>query len=255
MISFLETFSNIVYCIILFKTVRVTYITLVLIVTLYMVVLPYAFLMNTSHNKNRIVEHGWKNVFKNMLGRSSQNKVVDGHTSKNSINVKKESCKSSNSQTCNVKQEIFTISSPSVDKARKKDGNSSKDISFKSEPCSSKGHQELNALQSSKVTTLDAIEPIQQIAKEEKTTLHMLVSKMIQHIHDEEGYLELFRKLVAYQYRNKDDDPNPEFELEFEMLPNHVPSTTVQDDHNKIKGKKSNKSHGKIKYQSTTQSC
>ena len=33
---------------------------------LYFVVLPYAFLMNTRYNKNRILEEGWINVLKNM---------------------------------------------------------------------------------------------------------------------------------------------------------------------------------------------
>ena len=34
----------------------------------YFILMPYVFLMNTSHNKNRIVEHGWKNVLRNMIG-------------------------------------------------------------------------------------------------------------------------------------------------------------------------------------------
>ena len=34
---------------------------------LYFVVLPYAFLMNTRYNKNRIIEEGWLNVLKNMV--------------------------------------------------------------------------------------------------------------------------------------------------------------------------------------------
>ena len=37
-------------------------------ILLYFVLLPYAFLMNTRHNKNRVIEEGWKNVFKNMFG-------------------------------------------------------------------------------------------------------------------------------------------------------------------------------------------
>ena len=41
----------------------------------YMIVLPYVFLMNTSHNKNRIVEHGWKNVLRNIIGRSECNEA------------------------------------------------------------------------------------------------------------------------------------------------------------------------------------
>ena len=46
----------------------------------YFILMPYAFLMNTSHNKNRIIEHGWKNVLRNMIGiktrPSSCNRVL-----------------------------------------------------------------------------------------------------------------------------------------------------------------------------------
>ena len=46
----------------------------------YFILMPYAFLMNTSRNKNRIIEHGWKNVFRNMIGitihPSSCNRVL-----------------------------------------------------------------------------------------------------------------------------------------------------------------------------------
>ena len=41
-------------------------ILLVMYMILYLIVSPYSFLMNTSHNKNRIIEHGWINVIKNM---------------------------------------------------------------------------------------------------------------------------------------------------------------------------------------------
>ena len=34
---------------------------------LYHVILPYTFLMNTKDNKSRVIEDGWKNVFKNVL--------------------------------------------------------------------------------------------------------------------------------------------------------------------------------------------
>ena len=37
---------------------------------LYLILLPRAFLMNTSHNKNRVIEHGWKNILRNTLGLS-----------------------------------------------------------------------------------------------------------------------------------------------------------------------------------------
>ena len=40
---------------------------MVLFWLLEFIVLPYAFLINTRENKNRIVEEGWTNVFRNML--------------------------------------------------------------------------------------------------------------------------------------------------------------------------------------------
>ena len=33
--------------------------------TSYLILLPCAFLMNTSHNKRRVIEHGWKIVLRN----------------------------------------------------------------------------------------------------------------------------------------------------------------------------------------------
>ena len=41
--------------------------TLIQGMALYLVFLPFSFLMNTTHNKYRIVEIGWKNVFKNIV--------------------------------------------------------------------------------------------------------------------------------------------------------------------------------------------
>ena len=38
---------------------------------LFMIILPYAFLMNTSYNKERIIEHGFINVIKNMTTNNS----------------------------------------------------------------------------------------------------------------------------------------------------------------------------------------
>ena len=45
------------------------------IMFLNFVVLSYAFLMNTKYNKNRIIEYGWLNVFKNIFGCNRQNGV------------------------------------------------------------------------------------------------------------------------------------------------------------------------------------
>ena len=36
----------------------------------FMILLPRAFLMNTSHNKRRVIEQGWRNIFRSTFGFS-----------------------------------------------------------------------------------------------------------------------------------------------------------------------------------------
>ena len=44
---------------------------MVMYMILFLIISPYSYLMNTSHNKNRIIEHGWINVIKNMTINNS----------------------------------------------------------------------------------------------------------------------------------------------------------------------------------------
>ena len=97
MISCLESFSNILYAIITgLLTVRKSFITLLPIMTVYLVLLPYAFLMNTSHNKNRIVELGWKNVIRNLFRRTTNviafeqkgSKIIEKHIKERNEHLK-----------------------------------------------------------------------------------------------------------------------------------------------------------------------
>ena len=49
---------------------------------IHMIIIPYVFIMNTSDNKNQIIEHGWKNVLKNVIGLP--NNSVAPHSFKSS---------------------------------------------------------------------------------------------------------------------------------------------------------------------------
>ena len=67
--SILEIFGNVVqWSVWIFITKFAGYGTLIQSILLYFVLLPYAFLMNTDQNKNRIIDAGWKNVLKNVFG-------------------------------------------------------------------------------------------------------------------------------------------------------------------------------------------
>ena len=75
---------------------------------LHFVFLPYAFLMNTRYNKNRILEEGWINVLKNMVLPYKCNVVAPAETPSEGSNDRK---KVNQAQTKSPDPKIFLISS------------------------------------------------------------------------------------------------------------------------------------------------
>lgn len=75
---------------------------------LYFVVLPYAFLMNTRYNKNRILEEGWINVLKNMVLPYKCNAVAPDE---NPTDASHGAEKINKAQTKSAVPNIFLISS------------------------------------------------------------------------------------------------------------------------------------------------
>ena len=68
-ISLLEILGNIACAVIwLFIAKYVGHESLIMGLTLYFIFLPYAFLMNTRHNRNLVFEDGWGIVIKNLFG-------------------------------------------------------------------------------------------------------------------------------------------------------------------------------------------
>ena len=74
-ISLIEMGTNVLHTTLLKYYRGTNFYNLLQSMIVYDIVLPYAFLMNTSHNKKRIVESGWKNIFKNIIGITDN--VVD----------------------------------------------------------------------------------------------------------------------------------------------------------------------------------
>ena len=90
MISILEMIGSFLTMIVfvIFKTT--TFPVIISIMITYLILLPSAFLMNTSHNKLRVIEHGWRNVLRNTFGLSlilsdkdcnQRNKIDENKTS------------------------------------------------------------------------------------------------------------------------------------------------------------------------------
>ena len=69
-ISILELSSMVLYAVIIKLNKGTSFFSLIYAMAVYDVMLPYAFLMNTSHNKTRVVSLGWTNVILNILGNN-----------------------------------------------------------------------------------------------------------------------------------------------------------------------------------------
>ena len=195
MVSLLELSSNVTYIIIVYFTVKTSYTTLIQIMILYMILLPYSFLMNTSHNKNRIVEYGWSNVIKNVLMKQKnavnnaddirdnansriqsishklQHKVLDGFDSKRVANI---------ARRCDISQ---NFAMENIKNLR---------VGMINEPCSSKGTSVPMALNARNLKTVDNVPTVMSVEQG-------LVTNMRDHIDDELKYLQLFKKFVSFQ--------------------------------------------------------
>ena len=97
MTALLELFFNVTATIIAGITKVNSFEGIIMVYINYFILLPYVFLMNTSHNKTRIIEYGWKNLLKNTMGKSNNN-LETNHD--NQVNT----C--SKSQTSNKKTNI-----------------------------------------------------------------------------------------------------------------------------------------------------
>ena len=258
MVSLIESIMNIGYVIIVAFTVRTSFGTLVIMVSLYMVVLPYSFLMNTSHNKSRIIEHGWKNVFNNILGRKQialnnssdtppaipkENTSKHDRNDDNDLTDDQHACtNSSENQMARGKEgETDSTTNTSAQNEGERENSESRNVKRKemndigkemSEKCDSnvfvtkssgyfpEGNDNTTVSKPSHsgVTTGTKNCDLKEAER--------LVLKMIEHINDEEKYSEYFKQLVSHVYSSKYGKIHPELCLQGDSLPNSVPENS-----------------------------
>ena len=110
-------------CMILFLVVRnflqgqTMFIRLFLTMPLFLVILPYVTLMNTSHNKYRIIESGWKNVIKNSIGGSNNSVIKYDNDSEGKTAVRNKATKKS------IRSKVETISMKEVNMSQRPEDN------------------------------------------------------------------------------------------------------------------------------------
>ena len=205
MISLLELSSNIGYVIIISFTVRTSYATLVQFMFLYMVLLPYAFLMNTSHNKNRIVEYGWTNVCSNLIMKLNSSGTHDTNNDNAnravyniSLNFQDKHVPVPNKVICNSSQkhDIERIQTDRVESSIT--------------PSSSK--------RTSIPMILDAnLKVLPHECQSNNLIEKTFIRKMRKHIDDEMKYLESFKDFISFQEHCKEDQDLGEFKAGCEI--------------------------------------
>ena len=212
--------------------------------------------MNTSHNKNRVIEHGWKNVFKNIVGYKNT-KISPQNSCRSSISA------SSQSTTDNSKRKqrinIFAISTQKDNKSEVKSFSDPRCLS----PVASSSKSQFWAdppqckRSDSSLSPCDSVNPAAQICdretcrcnsliltaeglnlKDKKQELSLkLIHKMSENKGDEEKYLEYFKRLISFEEFCKDKESIDLDELQNEILIPQNDSFKIICKHVKSKGR------------------
>ena len=253
MVCLIEAATNVIYITILsvYFSVHTSFGTYVVMVFLYMIILPYCFLMNTSHNKNRIVEHGWKNVFNNVLGKQ-QESLNDSNVAR-SINSKDSTSKNDGEESNDGNDNDNPVS-----KIKLRDGNNEETDSITGKIGSALKEREQsilpdqniedteeftrtiseltenrvfftnasgsNEFPKSIVSKLSDIRRSVETLCDDSNESERLVLKIMENIHDEDKCMEHFRQLVSHVYSSKYGKIHPELCLLEDSLPNTVPT-------------------------------
>ena len=189
MISILESETNLSFLIILWYFKGTTYFSLILPLILHFVILPHAFLMNTSDNKNRIVEVGWKNVFKNLFRLSKSSRVnIDDE-----INPNKPELKSSDkTKSTETTTKIATISNNLV--PSKNSSNTAPGSSILKEIASNIPSKSTTSPNFVSLNAKDLVKQSDSFKAKQR-----LISSMINSEHNEMKYMTYFRNMVLLE--------------------------------------------------------
>ena len=212
--------------------------------------------MNTSHNKNRVIEHGWNNVFKNIF-RYKNTKIspVNSSSSEKAAQSQRTTDNSKRKQGINIfaitasrdsKREVERFSGQrfsapvastsnrlfGTDPQQRKASDSSLTSIGLVNAATQKCDRELNNF-NSYILNADSLN-----LKDNKQVFSLiLIQKMSENKDDEEKYLEYFKRLVSFEEFCKDKESFGIDELENEILIPQNDILKITHEHVKSKGR------------------
>ena len=194
---------------------------LILEILFYCIIVPHSFLMNTSDNKNRIMEYGWKGVIQNLIGRRSNRTAAGPNCNEENVPTAPKTISENSNNADNNQYDLsqkenegaeatqtFTTSKISFERdetASTLEGLVAKrlDTTVKSKSgiikhgrkCSSE-LIEMQENQPNAPEILSVGELEKQGRKHEM--MQKMIRRMLNTIHDEESYLERFTNLLIF---------------------------------------------------------
>ena len=238
-VSFFEASGNIFITLMLYFTIRRNFGTVLIQSTLYLIILPYFSLMNTSYNKDRIIGRGWMGVIKNLWVGKGLNPTQTEDIISNPNNVKvQKSLKRPSTYQANVNQANTSTTSSALDPIRNVKINASEQF-FSDRAQSTSNRLQLHIKHHS--TTPDPVENrLETPNLNSVSSIDTIVSKMILNTHEEKEYMRSFKKLVEHVCTSDQLQKCPEVQFEDGSLPNSVPDISYRQRNDKCKVKRSN---------------
>mgnify|MGYP001478494899 CR=1 FL=1 len=241
-ISLIEMGTNVLHTTLLKYHRGTNFYNLLQSMIVYDIVLPYAFLMNTSHNKSRVVSLGWNNVISNILGVNNTLQKEDD-VPKEDTREHQKALKKENKPKKDDKDKIFTITShTNAEPTNVLKVGAMLHVPFDETPSTSKPAFEVERYN---IKPLSVNEFLLQGCH--RKSLRKLFLQMNNCGSDEDLYLEYFRCIVAVHDRRECGEILSAVELEKELSSSRENDNQAKDKKSKGKGKSAKSSNSVIK--------
>jgi len=178
--------------------------------------------MNTSDNKNRIIDIGWKNVFKNLFMISKSARV----NNEEEINTTASASQSANkTKSTNTPKQIDTITNNLV--PSKNSSNTAPENSTLKDTASNIPSKSTNSPHFVNLNAKDLAESSDSFKEKQR-----LISSMINSEHNEMKYMTYFRNMVLLEENERTENILMDIEFDDEYTVKSKPSNQI-----KVKGK------------------
>ena len=165
----------------------------------YMIVLPYAFLMNTSHNKNRIVEHGWINVLRNVCSQFNWNEE-DGNTNSEPVVIYQKKGFNHGTKIDNPENDLISVSTI-LTKCQQEENTNSEFLMLHTPFHEDTDPEQKEKISSKRIKSKGILLSPYELHKTDRNqiVIQNILYFMTESIKNEERYIKFFKKLLHYE--------------------------------------------------------